>query len=240
MVDAVRQYVANVTMAKGVSNPKDDSTKDIPAAAAMAGAADAVVMAVGTDLSWAAEGHDATSITFSAGTLALIEAVSKAAKKPIVLVTLTATPLDLTPLLSNAKIGAILHVGMPSVATMGVGDVIFGKVSPAGRTIQAVLPASYAEAVSIFDMGMRPGPSNFPTPSCTTQPQSDCPNATSPGRTHRFYDESSGKVVVPFGFGLSYSTFKYSIASAPIGPVSLAPAQTLVDGPDLYIRLVSS
>ena len=44
-------------------------------------------------------------------------------------------PLDLSPLLENPKVGAVLHVGLPSVATLGVGDVLFGHIVPAGRTI---------------------------------------------------------------------------------------------------------
>jgi hypothetical protein len=63
-----------------------------------------VIVVLGTDLSWAAEGHDATSITFTDAQLALVANVSAAAKKPVVVVILTATPLDLTPLLSNDKV----------------------------------------------------------------------------------------------------------------------------------------
>ena len=49
----------------------------------------------------------------------------------------------------------------------------------------------------MFDMGMRPGPSNWPP-------------FTNPGRTYRFY---TGKPVLPFGFGLSYTTFTYVLLS---------------------------
>ena len=49
-------------------------------------AADTVVLAVGTDLQWSAEGHDATTINFTAASTALIEQVAAAAKKPIVVV----------------------------------------------------------------------------------------------------------------------------------------------------------
>ncbi len=52
-------------------------------------------------MSWAAEGHDATSIAFSNGQTQLIQAV---AKNPVVVVTLTATPLDISALLANPKV----------------------------------------------------------------------------------------------------------------------------------------
>ena len=41
---------------------------------------------------------------------------------------------------------------------------------------------------------------------------------TNPGRTHRFY---TGTPVIEFGFGLSYTTFAYSIAASPAGTVAL-------------------
>merc|ERR1719191_1329569 len=109
---------------------------------------------------------------------------------------MTATPLDLTDVLAHPKVGAVLHLGQPSTSVFGAGDVIFGKKSPAGRTIQTVYPASYADEVSIFDFNMRPGPSAFPRPDCG-KPAAQCGNGTNPGRTYRFY---TGDAVVPFGF----------------------------------------
>ena len=55
-------------------------------------------------MTWAAEGHDATSIAFSNGQTQLIQAVAAAAKNPVVVVTLTATPLDISALLANPKV----------------------------------------------------------------------------------------------------------------------------------------
>jgi hypothetical protein len=49
-----------------------------------------------------------------------------------------------------------MHVGQPSVTVVGVGALLFGKVSPAGRTVQTVYPAAYQGMVSIFDFNMRP------------------------------------------------------------------------------------
>ena len=86
------------------------NTSAVPAAAALAAAADVVVLVLGTDIGVACENRDATNITFSDGQLALVEAVTKAAAKPVVVVTLTAVPLDLTPLMANDKVGALFEL----------------------------------------------------------------------------------------------------------------------------------
>ena len=84
-------------------------------------------------------------------------------------------------------------------------------------------PASYQDAISIFDFNMRPGPSSWPRPDCPGPPAT-CPRGTNPGRTYRFY---TGTPVVPFGHGLSYTTFKYTLVQAP-SRLSLAPLARLL------------
>jgi len=73
-------------------------------------------------------------------------------------------------------------------------------------------------------MLMRPGPSAFPAPGCSA-PAPQCPNGTNPGRTYRFYN---GDAVVPFGFGLSYTTFRYAHAAPPASRVDLSPLRALL------------
>eukprot|EP01048_Picozoa_sp_COSAG05_P005653 COSAG05_NODE_342_length_11038_cov_5.604662_6_plen_415_part_00 len=195
--DAVTKHSsAAVQVALGVPNVLSSDTSGIAAAVAMAKTVDEVILAVGTDLSWAHEEHDAQNITFTDAQAELISQVAAAAKKPVILVTFTATPLDLTAQMANPKIGAILHVGQPSLTVVGVGEILFGKTSPAGRTVQTIYPKAYADEVSIFDFNMRPGPSLFPRPDCAGGCGSSM--GTNPGRTYRFY---TGKAVVPFGFG---------------------------------------
>jgi len=213
---------AKVSVTLGVPSVLSNDMSGIAAAVAAAKDADEVILAVGTDLSWAHEEHDAQNITFTAAQAALIAQVSAAAKKPVTLVMYTATPLDLTAVLANDKVGAVMHVGQPSSTILGVGKLLFGDISPAGRTVQTVYEAAYADMVSIFDFNMRPGPSAFPRPDC----QGGCgaTNGTNPGRTHRFY---TGKAVVPFGFGLSYTSWAYA-AEGP-SAVDLAPVRKMLD-----------
>jgi pre-mRNA-splicing factor SYF2/beta-D-xylosidase 4 len=220
VIDSVKKYApnANVVSIAGVPTVSSSDTSGIPAAVALAKTADVVILAVGTDLSWAHEEHDATSIAFTDAQSQLMAQVAAVAKKTVVL-TYTATPLDISDILANDQVGAIMHVGQPSTTILGIGELLFGETSPAGRTVQTIYPKTYTDQISIFDFNMRPGPSVFPRPDCSGK------NGTNPGRTHRFYVD---KPVVPFGFGLSYTTFAYDVSSDQQGPLSLDPVRTLL------------
>ncbi len=157
MFDAISQQTLQAPLySAGTPSVLSDDLSLIDDAVATAQQADFVVLVVGTDLTWAAEGQgcymillgkcfflitffkkkDAASIVFNKGQRVLIERVAAAARQPIIVVLLTATPLDLTDVLSNPNVGAIIHAGMPSVQTLGIGDLIFGKKVPAGRLVQ--------------------------------------------------------------------------------------------------------
>jgi hypothetical protein len=236
MIDAIQSYLpgATVKYEPGVPNVLSDDISSVAVAAKAARMADLVVLVLGTDISVACENRDAVNITFSDGQLALVKEVTAAATAPVTVVTLTGVPLDLTPLLGNSKVGAILHVGQPSIQTHGVADLLFGAASPAGRAVQMVYPASYQHMISPMDFNMRPGPSRWPRPDspgpCTDPmkgpiiPSKNCTLGTNPGRTHRFFN---GTPVIPFGFGLSYTTWSYSSHSAP-SSVDLYPLDELL------------
>ena len=127
LVDAIQQFVPLTAAYLGVPNVTSTDESGIPDAVKAAKSADQVVLAVGTDLTWAMEGHDAESIAFTDAQAKLIKDVSTAASKPVVLVLFTATPLDLSDVLANDNIGAILYVGQPSVTIFGAGDLLFGE-----------------------------------------------------------------------------------------------------------------
>jgi pre-mRNA-splicing factor SYF2/beta-D-xylosidase 4 len=229
LVDAVETFAPNTVSALGLPSVLSTNLSGIPAAVAMAKGASTVIMAVGTNLDFAAEGHDAVNVSVPYGQARLVEAVADAAAAPITIVLFTANPLDVSAWMANPKIGAVLLVGQPSVGVLGVANVLFGGKAPAGRTVQTVYPEAYANEISIFDFNMRPGPSAYDRPDCPREDWGKCEKGTNPGRTHRFY---TGTPVVPFGFGLSYTTFNYSHAAVRTnrgdGSVSLRPVREVL------------
>jgi hypothetical protein len=97
--------------------------------------------------------------------------------------------LDLSYIRDSNNFASLIWMGYAGQAGgLAVGTVIFGQYNPAGRLPITFYPASYVNAVSMFDMQMRP-------------------SAVSPGRTYKFY---TGQAVYEFGTGLSYTTFVYS------------------------------
>lgn len=108
---------------------------------------------------------------------------------------------------SKEHIPAILHISQSSQELgNGLADVVFGKVNPAGRLVQT-WSASIDHLLPILDYNIRNG------------------------RTY-MYDKHTP--LFPFGYGLSYTTFKYSglkmdkpsLKSGEVMAVSFALANT--------------
>jgi len=143
-LDAILQHVPGATAIKGVPDVGSDDMSGIPAAVTSAAAADLVILAVGSGLMLEREGHDRTSIALSDAQQALIANVSAVAKTPVVALVFYGGAPDITPLLENPNIAAVLMLGQPSVQVIGVGDVIFGRtldgrpVAPAAKMSQMV------------------------------------------------------------------------------------------------------
>jgi beta-glucosidase len=105
----------------------------------------------------------------------------KAANPKTALVIVSSFPYSIP--WSKANIPAILHVSQSSQELgNGVADILFGKVSPAGRLVQT-WPASIDDLRPMMDYNIRNG------------------------RTY-LYDKH--KPLFAFGHGLSYTSFKYS------------------------------
>ena len=126
VADAFREHAKSVMQVDGVADCSTHNESGIPEAVAAAKSADTVVLAVGTDLTVAAEGGDATNLTLSPAQQALVTAVLGAAKGKVLVVLTTAVPLDITDLLANDKVGAIVHLGVPGIQAVGVEATVTG------------------------------------------------------------------------------------------------------------------
>lgn len=109
----------------------------------------------------------------------------KATGKPIVLVLLNGSALSINYAAENLE--AIVTAGYPGQqGGNAVADVLFGDYNPAGR-----LPVTYYKSVEQL-----PAFENYDME----------------GRTYRYFHQDP---IYPFGFGLSYTSFKYDNLNIP-------------------------
>jgi len=155
--------------------------------------ADAVVLAVGFDQDIETEGAD-REFQLPPGQEELIEKI--AAVNPNTIVTVTAGgSVDASRWLDH--VAALLENWYPGQeGGTALAEVLFGDVNPTGR-----LPISWEKSLA-------DNPSYayyYPTPGTLTIPYKDDVFVG-----YRGYEHDGVKPLFPFGFGLSYTTFKYS------------------------------
>ncbi|KAL3729666.1 hypothetical protein ACJRO7_026750 [Eucalyptus globulus] len=162
----------------------------------VAASADATVLVMGADQSIERENFDRIDLNLPGQQSLLVSEVANVSKGPVILVIMSGGGMDVSFAKDNDKITSILWVGYPGEAGgAAMADVIFGDHNPSGRLPMTWYPQSYADAVPMTNMNMRPDP------------------ATGyPGRTYRFY---TGPTVYLFGDGLSYSNFSHSLVQVP-------------------------
>ncbi|XP_052210597.1 probable beta-D-xylosidase 5 [Diospyros lotus] len=195
-LQGMQKYVPTVTYEPGCANVGCSDESQIEAATKAAAGADAVVLVVGLDQSIEREGVDRVNLTLPGFQEKLVSKVANVTNGSVILVIMSASPIDISFAKNNAKIGAILWVGYPGQAGGdAIAQVLFGDYNPGGRSPFTWYPQEYADKVPMTDMNMRANATrNFP------------------GRTYRFY---TGKSIYEFGHGLSYSRFSAFITSAP-------------------------
>jgi hypothetical protein len=118
-------------------------------------------------------------------------------------------------------VSAILWVGYPGQSGgQALANILFGSVSPAGRSPFSWHYSNFITTNSFLDMHMRPNSNVSAGP-------------LSSGRTYRFF---TGHVVYPFGHGLSYTTFNVTTVGAapsmiPFSSISSVRAATSLRSP---------
>ncbi len=183
--------------------------------------ADVVVVAVGFDAHTEGEGHDRT-FTLPPGQDALIEEAVAANPHTIVLLT-AGGAVDTSRWLD--KVPVLLHVWYPGQeGGTAIAQILFGRHDPEGR-----LPVT-------FDSSWDSDPSAkwyFGDPANNTTLHTIGPDGKPKDYTiehvtygdklmvgYRYWTTTGKKPLFPFGFGLSYTTFKFSKLAVPASAAS--------------------
>jgi beta-glucosidase len=153
--------------------------KDIPTAVASAKMADVVILGLGEWQGISGEGFDRTDLNLPGNQEQLLEAIA-GTNKPVVLVLENGRPLTIG--WAKEHIPAILEAWYPGeFGGQAIAETIFGDNNPAGH-LTITFPRSTGQLPDFY---------NF-----------------DPSRTHK-YEDDDGKPLFPFGFGLSYTKFRY-------------------------------
>jgi beta-glucosidase len=211
LMDGLKATGANVTYAKGANIVKDaelearvsifgkptdrderSAEEMIAEAVSIAGKADVIVAAMGEAAEMSGECASRTDIGLPQNQQELLKALLKTGK-PVVLVLFTGRPLTLT--WENANIPAILNVWFAgSEAGNAIADVLYGTVNPSGK-LSTTFPQNVGQVPLFYNH------------KNTGRPLGE---GAWFGKFRSNYLDVSNEPLYPFGYGLSYTNFKYS------------------------------
>jgi beta-glucosidase len=185
----------------------DPGTDPAAAAAAAKGADVAIVFAY----RWASEGMDLKDLTLPHNQDAIVSAVAEANPHTIVVLE-TGNPVTMPWVDKPAAILEAWFAG--SDGASAVGNVLFGTVNPSGK-LPNTFPKSEADLPHPTITMPPPQSSHFDgaaTPEKWAAGLPPFPMAYDEGVKvgYKWYDAENKKPLFPFGFGLSYTTYRYS------------------------------
>lgn len=153
--------------------------------------ADVALLFIGLTDSYESEGYDRNHMRLPNSHNALVDAVAKV--NPNTVVVLSGGSTVEMPWLSKAK--GLLNAFLGGEASgAAIADILTGKVNPSGK-----LSETYPLALSD-----NPSYKYFPGTEVTTEYRESIFVG------YRYYDKAEKEVLFPFGYGLSYTEFKYS------------------------------
>jgi beta-glucosidase len=222
LLAAVRERAGNsvdVRYALGLANDWDRSTAGLDAAVAAAREADVVLLAVGERANISGEARSRAILDLPSAQNQLVEAVA-AEGKPVILIVQAGRPLTIGR--QVAQVDAVLyslHAG--TMAGPAIVDLLWGDESPSGK-----LPVTFAKTVGQVPLyynhkntGRPPRPYDFDSDRTV-----DDRINTELGYNSNYIDVGPYPLY-PFGYGLSYTTFKYGKVDLSAG--KLRPGGTL-------------
>jgi beta-glucosidase len=175
---------AQVTFADG---------QDVAAAVAAARESDiAIVFAT----AWEIEGHDAQSLSLPREQDRLIAAVAAANPRTIVVLE-TGNPVTMP---WSDQVGAIVEAWYPGQrGGEAIANVLFGTVNPSGR-----LPITFPASIAQLPRPDLPGRNIAWNTTFTVEYREGAAIG------YKWFEQQQASPLYPFGFGLSYTRFRYS------------------------------
>jgi beta-glucosidase len=181
-----------------------DDDAEIQRAVELANASDCAVLVMGEAQNMIGEAASRSSLDLPGRQQDLLDAVI-ATGKPVILLLMSARPLDL----KGAVPDAILNIWYPGTqGGAAVANTLFGDVVPGGK-----LPFNWVRSIG-----------QVPLPYArmkTHQPKE---------RENRYWNEH-GSALYPFGFGLSYATFAYE--NLRMSQPAIAPGEAITVSVDV-------
>lgn len=146
---------------------------------------DMIFVVVGDDENTVGESKSRTSLNLPGNQLDLVKALHKTGK-PIVAILINGRPVTINWM--HAHVPAIIEAWCPGeYGGTAIAEVLFGKYNPGGK-----LPVTFPKTVGQI-------PFNFPHKRSSQKPQGNY-----------FHQTRINEALYPFGYGLSYSSFKYN------------------------------
>jgi beta-glucosidase len=184
---------ANLTL--GVEEPAPPAEEELDRAVALAGAADAAVVVVGTTGEIESEGHDRTSMALPGGQDELVRRVAAANPRTVVVVN-AGSPVELP---WREQVPAVLVAWFPGQEFgNALADVLLGRAEPGGR-----LPTTWpARERDVPVLATRPVAGRL-----------DYAEGIHVG--YRAWARAAAAPAFPFGHGLGYTSWEYLELEAP-------------------------
>ncbi|GAB2505479.1 glycoside hydrolase family 3 N-terminal domain-containing protein [Microbulbifer agarilyticus] len=208
LLPALREMIGGegeILYVAGLDYSRDTSTRGFRAALKAAKKADVILFVGGEEAILSGEGHSRGDIRLPGAQPELIAELAKIGK-PLAMVLLAGRPLQLDQTLEQAD--AIMMAWHPgTMAGPALADVLYGETSPSGR-----LPLSWpvgAGQIPIYYNHLATG--RPPTDDNYTRIEKIGREVFQhqPGNSSNLLDYGH-KPQFPFGYGLTYSKFKYS------------------------------
>lgn len=199
--------IENIMYAAGLKYSRDESDEGFKQAIAAAKKSDVILFFAGEEAILSGEAHSRADIRLPGAQEKLIQALAKTGK-PIVLIIMAGRPITIDGILPN--VSAVVMAWHPgTMAGPALADVLSGRKNFSGK-----LPVTWPKAVGQIPIYYNHTNTGRPADSTSFVGIKDIPIEawqSSLGNNSHYLD-AGYTPQYPFGYGLSYTTFAYSIS----------------------------